>query len=114
MTCSADVQRGIPSALAYCCPVHIEPMTKDAPEPKPNAKIDPRWWSLGVVDGFHGVRSQYAVADRLSYDSGHVEGQAAKARGRSIDEVLQKFGVPYREVHFRRAPLRGRSRTRGR
>jgi len=89
-------------------------MTQDAPKPKPNARIDPRWWSLGVVDGFHGVRSQYAVADGFSYDSGHVEGQAAKLRGRSIDEVLEKHGVPYREVHFRQPPSRRRSRTRGR
>jgi hypothetical protein len=89
-------------------------MTQDAPKPKPNARIDPRWWSLGVVDGFKGVHSQHAVADRFSYCSGHVEGQAAKARGRSIDEVLEKHGVPYREVHFRQTPLRGRSRTRRR
>ena len=82
------------------------PATGDTPTPKkPIATIDPRWWSLGVVDGFRGTHPQHAVVDQFSYFSGRVEGQAAKEQGRTIDDVLQKYGVPYRESHFRPAHL---------
>lgn len=83
-------------------------MTDQAKPPrKPFVQIDPRWWSLGVVDGFNGTKPQHGVADQFSYTSGRVEGQAAKEQGRTVDQVLEKYKVPYREAHFRPAPVTG-------
>ncbi len=83
-------------------------MTDPAKPPrKPFVQIDPRWWSLGVVDGYNGTKPQNAVTDQFSYFSGRVEGQAAKEQGRTVDQVLEKYRVPYREAHFRPAPVTG-------
>ena len=57
---------------------------------KPFVQIDPRWWSLGVVDGFKARPPQGGVSDQFSYFSGRVEGEAAREQGRSVDEVLAK------------------------
>jgi hypothetical protein len=86
-------------------------MTQDTPK-KPFVKIDPRWWSQGVVDGFNGTGSQRGVPDQFSYASGRVEGEAAKEQGRTIDQVLEKYNVPYREAHFRPMPPPARGRGR--
>lgn len=83
-------------------------MSEDPPQPykptKPFVEIDPRWWSLGVVDGFKARPPQGAVTDQFSYTSGRVEGQAAREQGRSVDEVLAKYKIPYREADFRPMP----------
>lgn len=65
---------------------------------KPFVQIDPRWWSLGVVDGFKARPPQGGVSDQFSYFSGRVEGEAAREQGRSVDEVLAKYKIPYREA----------------
>ena len=80
-------------------------MSQDPPKPsKPFVQIDPRWWSLGVVDAFKGRQPQGAVVDQFSYFSGRVEGEAAREQGRSVDDVLAKYKVPYREADFRPIP----------
>ena len=57
-------------------------MSEDPPQPykptKPFVQIDPRWWSLGVVDGFKARPPQGGVSDQFSYTSGRVEGEAAR------------------------------------
>lgn len=83
-------------------------MSQDPPKPsKPFVQIDPRWWSLGVVDAFNGRQPQGAVVDQFSYFSGRVEGEAAREQGRSVDDVLAKYKVPYREADFRPMPRLG-------
>jgi hypothetical protein len=83
-------------------------MSEDPPQPykptKPFVQIDPRWWSLGVVDGFKARPPQGGVSDQFSYFSGRVEGEAAREQGRSVDEVLAKYKIPYREADFRPMP----------
>lgn len=83
-------------------------MSEDPPKPrkptKPFVRIDPRWWSLGVVDGFNARPPQGGVSDQFSYFSGRVEGEAAREQGRSVDEVLAKYKIPYREADFRPMP----------
>jgi hypothetical protein len=103
-------------ALAHRkCLLHIESMNQDAPKPrKPLVEIDARWWALGVVDGFNKRPSQFGVRDQFSYSSGRVEGEAAREQGRTVDEVLEKYRSPYREAHFRPAPLASQPPKRGR
>ena len=71
---------------------------------KPFVQIDPRWWSLGVVDGYKSRPLQGGVPDQFSYTSGRVEGIAAPEQGRSVDEVLAKYKIPYREADFQPMP----------
>ena len=80
-------------------------MTQGPAKPrKPFVTIDPRWWSLGVVDAFNGRKPQPGVADQFSYTSGRVEGEAARLQGKTVDSVLEKYRVPFREAHFRPVP----------
>lgn len=74
-----------------------------APSRKPFVWIDLRWLSLGVLDGFNGARPQHAAADQFSYTSGRVEGKSARELGRTVDQVLEKYKMPYRAAHFRPA-----------
>lgn len=89
-------------------------MSEDPPKPykrtKPFVQIAPRWWSLGVVDGFKGRQPQGGVVDQFSYFSGRVEGEAARQQGRTVDEVLAKYKIPYREANFRPYPPLGSPR----
>lgn len=71
---------------------------------KPFVTIDPRWWALGVVDAFQGRAQRPGVVDGFSYSSGRVEGEAARLQGGSVDAVLAKYKVPYREADFRPLP----------
>lgn len=71
---------------------------------KPFVSIDPRWWSLGVVDAFQGRAQRPGVVDGFSYSSGRVEGEAARLQGVPVDAVLEKHRVPYREADFRPQP----------
>lgn len=71
---------------------------------KPFVTIDPRWWSFGVVDAFYGRGQRPGVTDGFSYTSGRVEGEAARLQGDSVDAVLAKYKVPYREADFRPLP----------
>jgi hypothetical protein len=72
--------------------------------PKPFVSIDPRWWSLGVVDAFQKRAQRPGVVDGFSYTSGRVEGEAARLQGVPVDTVLAKYKVPYREADFRPLP----------
>lgn len=79
------------------------PDNPSAPPPKrskPFVTIDPRWWSLGVVDAFNQRKPQPGVTDQFSYTSGRVEGEAARLQGKTVDSVLEKYRVPFREAHF--------------
>lgn len=80
-------------------------MPQDPAQPrKPFVTIDPRWWSLGVVDAFNQRKPQSGVPDQFSYTSGRVEGEAAREQGKSVDDVLAKYRVPYREADFKPLP----------
>lgn len=82
-------------------------MTTPEKPRQPFARIDPRWWSLGVVDAFNQRKAQPGVADQFSYTSGRVEGEAARLQGKSVDAVLEKYRAPYREADFRPLPPLG-------
>lgn len=83
-------------------------MSEHPPHPykptKPFVQIDPRWWSLGVVDGFNARPPQGGVSDQFSYYSGRVEGEAAREQGSSVGADLAKYDLPYREADFRPMP----------
>lgn len=79
-------------------------MTKPHKPSKPFVSIDPRWWSLGVVDAFQQRAQRPGVVDGFSYTSGRVEGEAARLQGVPVDTVLAKYKVPYREADFRPLP----------
>lgn len=72
--------------------------------PPGQVRIDERWWALGVVDAYNGVPPRAGIPDGFSYQSGRVEGEAARLSGQNADAVLIAHRSPFRAAHFLDAP----------
>ena len=92
-------------------------VTPSSPKPyKPTkhvVQIDPRWWSLGVVDGFNARPPQGGVTDQFSYFSGRVEGEAAGEQGRTAGDVGPQDAVVRQLLQATRVKAQITTRCRG-
>lgn len=49
----------------------------------------------GAMDAFNGRAARKTVADPLAYSSGRIEGEAWRAQGLDLGDMLRKNRLPF-------------------